>query len=112
MLKLSLTCFRWLRRAPGRRDRRCRPLGVEDLESRLLLTTYTPAQVAHAYGVDQIMFGSVEGDGTGQTIAIVDAYDAPNIVSDLTTFNTTYGLPNTDGTGGALLTVAKPQGAP
>src|SRR5262245_28884082 len=34
----------------------------------------TPAQIRHAYGIDQAGFGSVAGDGTGQTIAIVDAY--------------------------------------
>src|SRR5207249_4094592 len=37
-----------------------------------------PAQVRHAYGIDQIGFNGVAGDGTGQTIAIVDAYDDPN----------------------------------
>jgi fibronectin type 3 domain-containing protein len=31
--------------------------------------------------------------GHGQTIAIVDAYDDPNIVSDLQTFDTQFGLP-------------------
>src|SRR5437868_10829816 len=44
---------------------------------------FTPAQIRHAYGIDQIAFGSVQGDGTGQTIAIVDAYNAPHIRSDL-----------------------------
>ena len=33
------------------------------------------------------------GDGTGQTIAIVTAYDHPYIVQDLATFNATFGLP-------------------
>ncbi len=47
----------------------------------------TPAQIRHAYGVDQVMFGSVTGDGTGQTIAIVDAYNAPTIVADLHAFD-------------------------
>ncbi|SPF48441.1 putative Subtilase family serine protease [Candidatus Sulfotelmatobacter kueseliae] len=31
--------------------------------------------------------------GTGQTIALVDAYNDPNIASDLATFDTEYGLP-------------------
>jgi hypothetical protein len=78
----------------------------------VLLTALTPAQVSHAYGVDQIMFGSIKGDGTGQTIAIVNAYDAPNIESDLAAFNKAFGLPTTDGTGGSILTIAKPQGEP
>src|SRR5690242_7372258 len=33
----------------------------------------SPAQVRTAYGVDQVTFGAVQGDGSGQTIAIIDA---------------------------------------
>ena len=54
----------------------------------------TPAQMVQAYGVNGISFGGVTGDGTGQTIAIVDAYDDPNALSDLQTFDSTYGLAN------------------
>ncbi len=69
---------------------------------------YTPAQVAQAYGFNQIAFGSVKGTGAGQTIAIVDAYDDPNIQADLNTFDTQFGLPSTTVTrvnenGGATL---------
>lgn len=57
---------------------------------------YTPQQVRHAYGFDQVTFGNgIVGDGTGTTIAIVDAYDNPNIASDLQKFNAAFGLPNT-----------------
>jgi hypothetical protein len=56
---------------------------------------YTPAQIAQAYGFNQISFGNVVGDGTGQTIAIVDAQDDPNIQADLNTFDTRFGLPAT-----------------
>jgi hypothetical protein len=59
----------------------------------------TPSQIRHAYGFDQIQFGSIKGDGTGQTIAIVDAYDAPKITTDLQSFNSTFGLSNYDGKG-------------
>jgi hypothetical protein len=54
----------------------------------------SPAEVRHAYGFDQITFqnGTVVGDGTGQTIAIVDAYSQPNIASDLAAFDSTYGI--------------------
>ena len=54
----------------------------------------TPAQVRQAYGFNQITFtgGKVAGNGAGQTIAIVDAYDEPNIASDLHTFDKTFGL--------------------
>ncbi|MGP0070146.1 MAG: S8 family serine peptidase [Isosphaeraceae bacterium] len=53
----------------------------------------SPAQVKAAYGVNQVTFnGSVSGNGAGQTIAIVDAYDDPNIASDLAKFDSQYGL--------------------
>jgi hypothetical protein len=53
---------------------------------------YTPAQVRHAYGFDQIRFAGKPGDGSGTTIAIVDAYDNPNIASDLAAFDAYFGL--------------------
>jgi subtilase family serine protease len=56
---------------------------------------YGPSQISQAYGFNQITFnnGTIKGDGTGQTIAIIDAYDQPNIAGDLATFDATYGLP-------------------
>ena len=56
---------------------------------------YSPAQIRQAYGFgsDSFVNGTVAGDGTGQTIAIVVAYQQPNIVPDLQAFNTYYGLP-------------------
>ena len=53
---------------------------------------YTPAQIAAAYGFNQIKFGSVVGNGAGQTIAIVDAYNDPDIAGDLQTFDKQFGL--------------------
>ncbi|HUE12693.1 MAG TPA: LEPR-XLL domain-containing protein, partial [Planctomycetaceae bacterium] len=41
-----------------------------------------PAQMRAAYGVNQISFGGTAGTGAGQTIAIVDAYNDPDILSD------------------------------
>jgi subtilase family serine protease len=98
------------RRAPARAER-CADF-IELLESRTLLSAstpartvhfdshvlkyaasaasiqgYTPAQIRHAYGFDQ-----VSGNGQGQTIAIVDAYNAPTIVNDLTVFDQQFGL--------------------
>jgi hypothetical protein len=55
----------------------------------------TPAQVQQAYGFSGIMFGAIHGDGSGQTIAIVDAQDDPNIQADLNTFDAQFGLPAT-----------------
>jgi hypothetical protein len=53
----------------------------------------TPAQMAGAYGASSISFGSVKGDGSGQTIAIVDAYDYPTALADLNAFSAYYSLP-------------------
>jgi hypothetical protein len=59
-------------------------------------TGFTPAQLKQAYGINLISFsgGTVAGDGTGETIAIVDAYDDPNIASDLHQFDVQFGLPD------------------
>ncbi len=54
---------------------------------------FTPAQIRHAYGLDTVSFGAVPADGAGTTIAIVTAYDSPNIAADLATFDATFGLP-------------------
>jgi hypothetical protein len=53
---------------------------------------FTPSQIRHAYSFDQIRLGSVQGDGSGQTIAIVDAYDNPNIAQDLSHFDRAFGI--------------------
>src|SRR5204863_348021 len=45
-------------------------------------SSLTPAQVRHVYGFDQ-----VSNLGEGQTIAIVDAYDDPNVFADADTFS-------------------------
>jgi PKD repeat protein len=46
----------------------------------------TPAELASAYGY------SPTAGGSGQTLAIVDAYDDPSIESDLEAFDTEYGI--------------------
>jgi len=51
-------------------------------------TAFTPAQIRHAYGFDQ-----VANQGTGQVIGIVDAYDDPNAEADLAVFDAKFGLP-------------------
>ena len=103
-----------MRRSFRARSAKRRALGsqVERLESRELLSTapvahpmfelgplvqnssppsgaYTPAQIQQAY-----QFNKVSDNGTGETIAIVDAYDDPDIQSDLNTFDTQFGLPS------------------
>jgi subtilase family serine protease len=46
-----------------------------------------PSAIRHAYGFDQIT-----NKGAGQVIGIVDAYDDPNIESDLGVFDSQFGL--------------------
>ena len=64
-------------------------------------TGYTPSQIRSAYGISNISFNGVTGDGTGQTIAIVVAYDDPKFVdtgtsgfatSDLGMFDKAFGI--------------------
>src|SRR5436305_11870512 len=55
-------------------------------------SSYTPSQIRKAYGFDQINLPGITADGSGQTIAIVDAYDNPNVVSDLHNFDLQFGL--------------------
>src|SRR5919197_6670393 len=47
---------------------------------------YIPCDVNHAYGL-----GANGMNGAGITIAIVDAYDQPNIASDLHGFDSAFG---------------------
>ncbi len=85
------------------------PAFVEPLEIRRLLSAaaavqpatnfsnvegFTPAQIAKAYGFDQISFsdGSVQGTGAGQTIAISDAFNDPTVAADLAVFDQQFGL--------------------
>jgi hypothetical protein len=65
----------------------------------------TPAQMQTAYGVNLISFGGVQGTGQGQTIAIVDAYNDPNIIADAQAFSTQFGLPQFNVSGGPTLQV-------
>src|SRR5579871_4131457 len=96
-------------------------LSVEELESLLLLSAtgpspdvqadpaldpnsamvfpapiVTPSLIEQAYGFNQITFKSgkntIVGNGAGQTIAIVDAYNDPNIAADLQTFDQQFGI--------------------
>jgi len=52
-------------------------------------TAFTPSQIRHAYGFDQIA-----NEGAGQVIGIVDAYDDPNAEADLAVFDAQFGLPS------------------
>lgn len=88
---------------------------IDILEARELLSMspdgMTPAQIRHAYRFDREVFAAngqpVAADGAGQTIAIVTAWDDPYVWRDLQVFDQQFGLPSTDGTGAAALSVVK-----
>ncbi|HET7627944.1 MAG TPA: S53 family peptidase [Bacillales bacterium] len=77
------------------------PIHVKNGATSTYQYGYTPDQIRNAYGVDELSY-----TGTGQTIAIVDAYGSPTIKQDLQTFNQQFGLPPAD------LTVVYPDGKP
>ncbi len=129
-----------LRRRHGRR----RSLRIEPLEQRALLdaaalfdhvvydpiqvggsgvipastsppsSALVPYQIQTAYGIGAISLGGVAGTGSGQTIAIVDAYNDPNIVSDAAAFDATaqISLQPFNVSGGPTLTVLSEHGQP
>jgi subtilase family serine protease len=79
----------------------------------------SPAQVAHAYGFDQLgNFAGKAANGAGQTIAIVDAFNDATIAGDLKTFDSAFGLAappsfevvNQEGQGGVNLPSPSPPG--
>jgi subtilase family serine protease len=49
---------------------------------------YTPDQIKSAYGVSGSGF-----DGSGQTVAVIDAYASPTILQDVNQWSTNRGLP-------------------
>jgi uncharacterized repeat protein (TIGR03803 family) len=75
-----------------------------------LSAPYTPANIEDAYGENLIEFGSTTGTGSGQTIAIIDAYNDPDILTDANTFSTKYGLTDFNGSGEPTLKVLNETG--
>jgi subtilase family serine protease len=61
---------------------------------------YAPAQIRAAYNVPRHLTGA------GETIVIIDAFEPPDIRSDLALFDSTFGLPN------PTLNIITPQGVP
>src|SRR4051794_40689482 len=76
------------------RRRSFRPI-VSTLDDRCMLSAsgLSPAQVATAYGLNGLTFGGRAADGTGQTIAIVDVHNDPNIATELAVFDAANNLP-------------------
>ena len=83
-----------------RRTRRPFVPQLDRLEEIKLLATvsgYTPTDFRDAYNLYMTYFKTngtwVAADGTGQTIAIVNAFHDPNLAADLAKFDATYKLP-------------------
>jgi len=53
---------------------------------------FTPTEIRTAYGLNQVTFNGTAGTGSGQTIAIIDAYNDPTIQADLTGFDAAFSL--------------------
>ena len=104
------------RRAAHQRLPRCR-LGLDELESRIVPAgSSVPVGLGASllrdyYGVDHINFGSTPGTGANETIAIVNAFDDPNIFADLDTFDQQMGLASY-GSASSILTVYNGLGVP
>lgn len=68
------------------------PNGFTDLSSPSTVPWsvmgYTPQQIKGAYGL-----GATPYDGSGQTVAVIDAYGSPTIVQDVNTWSQRRGLP-------------------
>src|SRR5438128_2202896 len=71
-------------------------LQLEELEARNLLSVFTPSQIGHASGFDKLSFANdrVRAEGSGQTVAIVEAFHDPKIAGDLHYFDWIFGLPD------------------
>jgi subtilase family serine protease len=52
---------------------------------------YTPRQMQGAYGMRSSITGGI--DGSGVTVAVLDAYGLPTMQSDLDTYSSKHGLP-------------------
>ncbi len=64
---------------------------------------YDPSQFLGAYNLT-----GMASSTTGPIIAIVDAYDDPNIVNDLSVYNSTYGTPQLPTCSGSITTATSP----
>jgi hypothetical protein len=75
-----------------------------------LSAPFTPAEIREAYELGLITANGVTGDGAGETIALVDAYNDPNILADAAAFSSNFDLPAFNTPGGPSLTVLNEDG--
>lgn len=77
------------------------PLHVHGRPTPSIPTGLTPTQIRTAYG-----FSVLSATGSGQTVAIVDAYGSPTIQHDLDTFSSHFNMSST------AIQIAYPSGQP
>ncbi len=65
----------------------CLALNVNGVKQHATPSGWTPSDLETRYKLPS------KTDGSGQIVAIVDAYDNPNIASDLATYRSQFGLP-------------------
>jgi subtilase family serine protease len=75
----------------------CQVVGIDEGFS-----CYDPYQMRHAYNIDSLINAGFSGKG--KTIVIVDAFQSPNIVTQLNVWNAFYSLPSLNGLGGTANT--------
>ncbi|WEO96621.1 S53 family peptidase [Streptomyces sp. FXJ1.172] len=66
-------------------------------------TGYGPSDLQSAYGLTD----AASANGSGETVAIVDAYDDPNAAADLATYRSYYGLPSCTTSNGCFKKVSQ-----
>ncbi|MEU7164785.1 S53 family peptidase [Streptomyces morookaense] len=73
----------------------CNALRVTNARQHVKPLGVTPDATPSGYGPADLLsaYNLPAGGGSGQTIAIVDAYNDPNAESDLATYRSQYGLP-------------------
>ena len=86
--------YAYLNRSTGKAST-AKPLGSTTPNGAPL----TPASMRAAYGLgpvgaSNVTFNGIQGDGTGQTIAIVDVGSDPTIQTDLSAFDSYYNIPD------------------
>jgi hypothetical protein len=90
----------WPRRGPsmrvcgdvGKGFARCQAWLRTDVQGPVAPNTpggYAPSDLQTAYGLTS----DSKNNGSGQTVAVVDAYDDPNAAADLNVYRTKFGLP-------------------
>jgi subtilase family serine protease len=70
------------------------------------LNGHNPAPVGDGYGPSSLqsaynLTSASSSNGAGESVAVVDAYNDPNAVSDVATYRSSWGLPACDSTTGA-----------